>query len=373
MMANLERKTTMSPLQLAIVIFVTCVGGQIMLSPRNLLVLVGQGAWLSVIVGGIVFCGSTFLMLKLGWQYSGETIVEYAPKIVGKWAGGVIICWFNGLFFLQIIEIAHGVGKIITFYMFDRTPPEVVILALLIVCTYCALQDWGTILRVQQILFFVAYSMLVIVWMTSLLNMQLENLLPLWPKEIEKVLIGGVSAWPMYSGYECILLLLPLVYGKEKFTKLLNVVGRTFVGLTLFFLLVMVIIIGVLGVEHGKNIPYPALVVIRSVELPGTFLERLENYLLLAWIPVVFDTLAALMFFMGQVCMRYCGQNDHRPWILLWVPFIYVGSLLLDDQQLYHAVEKYTLWAALGFSFGVVPLLLVLSLWKKKEDKAGNG
>lgn len=372
MMANLEGKTTMSPLQLAIVVFVTCVGGQIMLSPRALLVLVGQGAWLSIIIGGVVFYIATFLMLRLGWEYPGETIVEYAPKIFGKWGGGVVICWFNGLFLLQIIEICCGVGKIITFYMFDRTPPEVVILALLIVCTYCALQDWGTILRVQQLLFFVAYSMLIIVWMTSLLNMQLENLLPLWPRDIKKVLVGGLSAWPMFSGYECVLLLLPLVYGKASFTKLPKVMGGTFIGLTLFFLVVMVIIIGVLGVEHGKNIPYPALVVIRSVELPGTFLERLENYLLLTWIPVVFDTLAAMMFFVGQVCMRHCGHSDHRPWVLLWAPLIYVGSLLLDDQQLYHAVEQYTLWVALGFSFGVVPLLLLLSL-RKKEAKAKNG
>ena len=105
---------------------------------------------------------------------------------------------------------------------------------------------------------------------------------------------------------------------------------------------------------------------IRSVELPGTFIERLENYLLLAWVPVVFDTLAAMMFFMGQVCMRQYRYVDHRPWVLLLVPIIYVGSILLDTQQVYDAVSKYTLWAGLGFSFGIVPLSLMLS-WRHKR------
>ena len=125
--------------------------------------------------------------------------------------------------------------------------------------------------------------------------------------------------------------------------------------------------------DHGKNIPYPALIVIRSVELPGTFIERLENYLLLAWIPIVFDTLAAMMFFMGQVCMRSYQHTDHRPWVLLWVPIIYVSSLLLDDQQVYDVVSKFTLWAGLGFSFGIVPLALLLSWWKKREARADCG
>ncbi len=371
-MANLEAKTYMSPLQLAIVVFVTCIGGQIMLAPRALLATVGQGAWLSVIIGGVVFYLALCLMLKLGKEHPDETLVEYAPKIFGRWGGGLVICWFNGLFFLQIIEIFRGIGKIISFYMFDRTPPEVLILALLVVCTYCALQDWGTILRLQQILFFVAYGILIVVWIISMLNFQLENLLPLWPKNMEKVINGGFAVWPMYSGYECVLLLLPLLYRRVSFSKLAKTMGGAFFCMTVFFLLVVVIIIGVLTVDHGKSVPYPALVVIRGVELPGTFVERLENYLLLAWIPVVFDTLAAMMFFMGQVCMRQYRHVDHRPWVLLWVPIIYIGSLLIEDQQLYDAVDKCTLWAGLGFSFGVVPLSLVLLWWQKREVRA-NG
>lgn len=372
-MANLEGKTTMSPLQLGIVVFVTCVGGQLMLGPRDLLELAGQGAWISIIIGGMLFYIAVCLMLKLGKMYPDETIAEYPGKILGYWGGRVIICWYQVIFFLQVIEIFYGVGKIITFYMFDRTPPEVVTLALLLLCTYCALQDFGTILRLQQILFFVAYGLLIFVWMTSFLNLQIENLLPVWPADIGRVIKAGVTTWPLYSGYECVLLLLPLVYKQATFAKLAKIMGWSFGCMTVFFLLVIIIIIGVLTVEHAKNMPYPALVVIRSVELPGTFVERLENYLLLAWIPTVFDTLAAMMFFLGQVSMRRYHHKDHRPWVLFWVPLIYVGSLLLDDQQVYKMVNQYTLWAGLGFSFGVVPLLLILSCWQKREARADEG
>jgi spore germination protein len=372
-MANLEAKSYMSAWQLAIVVFVTCVGAQIMLSPRGLVAQAGHGAWISVIFGGVIFYLAVYLMLTLGKAYPEETLIEYAPRLFGRVGGTIVICWFNLLFFLQVTEILAGVGRILAFYMFARTPSEVLILALLVVCTYCALQDWGTILRVQQFMFFVAYSMLTMVWMVSMLNLRPENLLPLWPKDIKGVIGGGFSTWSMYSGYECVLLLLPLVYRQTTFGKLAKTVGTAFGCLSLLFLLVIILIIGVLTVKTAQNVPYPALLVIRSVELPGTFIERLENYLLLAWIPVVFDTLAAMIFFMGQVCMRQWRYADHRPWVLFFVPILYITSILLDNPQVIDMAGKYTMWVGVLFSFVVVPAALLLSWWQKRKGGAGCG
>lgn len=370
-MANLEAKSHMSVWQLAVVIFVTCVGAQIMLTPRALIADAGHGAWISIMIGGGFFYVSTCLMLVLAKKYPDETIVEYAPRLFGKVGGVIVIFWFHLLFFLQVVQIFAGIGKIITFYMFDRTPPEVVILALLVICTYCALQDWGTILRIQQFMFFVAYSILIMVWVASSLNLQFENLLPLWPVDTKTVLSSSFSTWGMYAGYECVLLLMPLVYRQARLGSLIKIVGGAFGCLTLIFLLVTIIIIGVLTVDGAKNLLYPALIVIRSVELPGTFIERLENYLLIAWVPVVFDTLAAMMYFMGQIWMRHWRQADHRPWVLFWVPIIYVCSTLLDSQQTYDMVNKLTMWIGLLFSFLLVPVSLARSWWQAR--KAGTG
>ncbi|MDF2634404.1 MAG: spore germination protein [Pelosinus sp.] len=369
-MANLEAKSYMSTWQLAIVIFVTCVGAQVMLTPRSLITKAEHGAGLSVIVGGVLFYSAVCMMLKLAKEYPDETFVEYAPRLFGKAGGSIVVFLFNLLFFFQVIQIFSGVGKIITFYMFDQTPPEVVILALLVVCAYCALQDWGTILRLQQFMFLIAYSILIMVWMSSILNFQPENLLPLWPVNIKAVISSGFSTWNMYSGYECVLLLMPLVYRQASLNSLIAIIGGSFGCLTIIFLMITVIIIGVLTVEAAKNLLYPALIVIRSVELPGTFIERLENYLLLAWIPVVFDTLAAMMYFMGEICMRYWRHADHRPWVLFLLPIIYISSVFLDNQQLYDRVSMFTTWIGLLFSFGVIPASLVLS-WRQKR-KAGT-
>ena len=367
-MANLEVKTQMSALQLSIIVITACIGGaQIMRAPRELIATAEHGAWLSIIVGGLLFYIVACLMLKLGKQYPDETLVEYAPRLFGRWGGSIVILWFNLVFFLQLIQGVTSAGKVITFHMFDRTPPEVIILALLVVCTYSALQDWGTILRVQQFMFVVAYSMLTVVWMVSFLNVQPENLLPLWPIKMKAILNGSIYSWNMYSGYECILLLLPLVYKGASFAKLAKAIGGAFTYLILFFMVLIIIIIGVLTVESAKNVPYPALVVIRSVELPGTFIERLENYLLLAWVPVIFATFSVVMYFMGQISMRYYRYVDHRPWVLLLVPIIYAGSmLLLDDPQGHERISQIALWTGLGFSFGVVPLALLLS-WRQRR------
>lgn len=103
-MANLEVKTQMTALQLAIVVFVTCAGAQIMLSLRSLIAEAGQEAWISVLFGGVIFYVAVYLMLKLGKNYPDETIVEYAPRIFGRVGGGIVIFWFNLLFFCRPLQ-----------------------------------------------------------------------------------------------------------------------------------------------------------------------------------------------------------------------------------------------------------------------------
>lgn len=54
-MANLEAKSYMSPTELAVVLFVTCVGSQIFLAPQGLIQQAGANTWISVLAAGFLF------------------------------------------------------------------------------------------------------------------------------------------------------------------------------------------------------------------------------------------------------------------------------------------------------------------------------
>jgi spore germination protein len=129
----------------------------------------------------------------------------------------------------------------------------------------------------------------------------------------------------------------------------------------------MLIVIGTLSVGSIKQVSYPMIAAVRGVEIPGTFVERLENYLLLAWIPVVFDTLMLLLYGAAQTLMRLAAHTDHRPQVVGLVPFLFIGATLLDRQQELETVANLLSWLGLGFSLGLVPFCLFI-VWIRRKD-----
>jgi spore germination protein len=367
-MANLEAKGRISVTQLAIVVTSTSIGGQLILSSNKLVTSGGHLTWLSVIIGGLLYYLVTLMIIKLGNKYPEQTIVEYMPELWGSFLGNIVIWWFVLLLLLQVSTILTGVRKAIAFFMFTRTPPEILALGLLTVCVYCAMQDWGTFLRIQQHIFFVATPVFTLLWLVSLFNFNPENLLPLLPKkDMSKLLPTVLESWNMFSGYEIILFLLPLTYrGKVSMAKAF---GSAFGFMTVVFLAIIVIAIGVLTVKGVTSAMYPTMTAMSSVELPGTFLERLETYLAVFWIPVVFDTLAIFLWISTQVLMQKNKYTDHRPWLLLFAPLVYFAANILDSLKALDTAGKLVTWLGLSFSLGIIPLSLLLALWKKRGDK----
>lgn len=367
-MGNLEAKTKMSAVQLGIVVASTGIGSQLILASRKMVDDGGHMAWLSVIIGGIIFYGAAMLMLKLGEEYPDSTLVEYMPRLWGRWISSIIIWWFNLLFLIQACTIIAGVSKAIVVFMLDKTPDEVVVLGLLTVCVYCALQDWGTFLRVQQLLFFLTVPLFTLIWLISFLNFQPDNMVPLWTKQDIPGFIKAtfLDAWNMFNGYEIILFLLPLTSrGNISIAQSLR---WAFICMILLFASIIVIAVGVLTVKGVQNTIYPTMTVISTVDVPGTFVERLDTYLVTSWIPVVFDTVAIFLWVPAQVLMQRRRYTDHRPFVLALAPIIYSGSVLLDSMQIAETVGKLIVWMGLIFSLGIIPLCLALLWWKKRGN-----
>lgn len=368
-MANLEAKSYISTTELAVLIFVTCVGSQIFLAPQGLIEQAGANTWISVLAAGLLYFLAACCMVWLAMLFRDESIVEYAPRIWGRWLGAGIILWFAVLFFMQIAVILQGAGKVITFFMFDRTPPEVISMTFLFLCVYCAVQDIGTILRIQQFLLIVSYSLFYGVWMVTILSFQPENILPIFPLNLGQLSTVTLQSWTFYSGYEMILLLYPLLYRKTSFLSVVKWLGAVFSSMAFLYTTIIIIIIGVMTAASAQNTPYPALIVIRSVEIPGTFIERLESYLLIFWIPVVFDTLAMMLYVVSATAARHWGHKDHRPWVLIMTPCIYFMNAFLEYQSMREIFNQIMLWLGLLFSFGVIPLTLLLSRKRRREGK----
>lgn len=370
-MANLEVKSKISVFQFGVFLVAITLGTQFVSLPTQLVPKAEQYAWVSVIVGGILFFTAAWIMLKLAAIYPSCDFTEYLPQLLGKWLGlsviGILLLWD---FILIWIGQSHF-SKVLVFFMFDRTPPDVILMSMLAVMVYCVLQDLGTIVRVAQFTFVVSIVMINVIWSTGIFNFQPENLLPLRMDKPISVLQAALSTWPTYSGYEIILLLYPLVHQTRH--KIAKVVAASFLFETLICVIIVVMTIGVLSVDTIKAESYPTMIVVRSVELPGTFIERLENYFLIAWIPLIFNAQSLLFYMMIRIMSNLWGFADHRPWVLALVPVIYTGATLLDGLELIELAGKALTLLGVGFSLGIIPLVYLYAKWKNRGLPAGRG
>ncbi|HEY3424770.1 MAG TPA: GerAB/ArcD/ProY family transporter [Negativicutes bacterium] len=367
-MANLEHKQQMSTADFAVMVIAATFGSQFILQTRNLIADAEQLAWLSVVLGGLACYAAACLMLALGRRFPGDSPVSYLPRLWGPFFGNVILLWFVMVFIDMFWLGMAGFSHVVTFFMLERTPPEVVTLGMLAVLVYLSLQDLGTIIRVQMFVTLVAIPIVTGVWLLSIFNFQPDYMLPLWPLKMKGILAGAVDSWSLYGGYELVLLFLPFVCRQN--TRPARAVGWAFFCVTLLFVSTVVLSVGVLTSDAAVNTPYPTMIVIRSVELPGTFVERLENYLLFAWMPAVFSSLTMFLYIPALVCTQRWGHADHRPWVLLLAPIMFTGSVLLDNSKIIQQINEFSIAVALGFSFIIIPLSLFLS-WRRDKKKEG--
>ncbi|MCE5286279.1 MAG: spore germination protein [Pelosinus sp.] len=368
-MANLEQKAKMSPLQLSIVLVTLCFGVSMITSTSEIIAPAKQSAWVSIIWGGVIFCGAALLMVKLGNLFPNDTFVEYMPKLWGQFFGTLIVWWLNVIMVLMFSIALANFSRTITFFLFDRTPTEVIALGLMSVCIYGALQDFGTILRMMQIVFFIIGPSINTVWLSSLINFQPENLSPLWPEDWGNTITVSFQAWPAFGGYEYILLLLPLVHPKKK--SLTFSISAAFGFIIINYTSFVLITIAVLSPQGIQSSPYPILEVIRGVQIPGTFVERLEGYFMLFWIPIALSSHLIVLWGLAQTRMRQNQYMDHRPLVLILAPLLYTLSILLDSLEAINALNKLDTWLALIFSFMIIPISLILA-WRKKRSVPQN-
>jgi spore germination protein len=369
-MANLEAKSKMSVAQFGVLITAVMFGTQILALPGKLVPQAEQFAWVTVMLGGGAFFTAAWIMMKLGKLYPDQDYTVYLPQLLGKWPGLAVITIFLSLLFIIISVNFNQFSRGLAFFMFDRTPSDVIIMGMLGVVVYCALQDLGTIIRVAEFTFFVSTIMMGMIWILGLFNFQPENLMPFWTDKPLNILKATLDTWDVYSGYEIILLLFPLINRKKGNLTLALALAIGFV--MIISIIIIVLTVGVLSVEGVKHESYPTLVVVRSVELPGTFIERLENYLLIAWIPSVFNTLAVFVYVIGQTLSRLMGFADHRPWVLAITPVIFVGATLLDGMELVRLADKAASWLGLMFSIGIMPFVYILARQRERRVVSGG-
>lgn len=368
-LSKLEVKDTISAWQLSLLVGANIVITLVVIV-KGMVFSAGQYGWISCLLAGALYTLCAWLMLRLGQYFPHDSFVEYMPAAAGKIIGHLAIGYLLVLWFLFLVYVIRGFANIITYYMFDRTPIEVIGMIMLILSSYCSVQDFGTVIRIAQFFFVLVFPLNAFIWYSIVLNFQTLNILPLLPMEnYGGIIKGAVFSWQTYAGYEIILLFLPFVHrGEINLSKALCT-GMGFI--TIVYSAGIFILIGVLSAATIQNVPYPAITAVKSVEIPGTFIERLENYMLLTWIPIAFLTIALTLFSLVWALKQYFKFNDHRPFVPALGPFLFLGISLLDRIEVFNKFGQIVNYMGMFFSLVFIPAILA-AVWLRRRNVHGR-
>jgi spore germination protein len=314
-------------------------------------------SWLTILAGGIVILPVILLMVKLSQQFPGQTVFQYAGRIAGKPIGKGL-CLLLIVYFLVIagFEIRTLV-EVTVFFLLEGTPKWAIVVPFIWLGTYLVSGGINAIARLYQIIFPITILVLFVSYAVSLRLFDFDNLRPVLGGGVKPVLSGLKSSILIYSGCEVVLTLIAFMEKPKQAVKAM--LGGISI-LLIIYLVTAVVVVGGLSTDATMTSTWPTLDLIRSFEVTGFFVERLEFPLMVTWLMQMFCNFCSF-FFQSSLGLSQIFNLSYQPVIYGLVPIIVLSTMMPKSIP-----DLFRLGDVIGMMgvglFALIPVLLSL-IW----------
>lgn len=354
-----------SPLQFFIIVINTSFGSGMLSMPRSVAAVAKEDMWLSVIFSGIAFLFLFWAVVMLSQYFPECTWVEYHRILLGPILGQFLNILLLSLLVVLTALSMRGFTMAIKIILLDITPLRFSVAILLLLVVYAVQYGLAPLIRMQQLVFMSNYFLFIPLILLGLLAVDTNYYQPMLAKGFTPVIKGMVPSWFAYSGPEFLVgLLYPFITKQKEAMKW----GTAGIAVLIFmYTLITIIIQGILTYKEAAYMLVPTISAYRAVEIPDTFIERLDGYLLILWIPLFFMALTNLFYFSSFGVARLLKFEDSRPVTILFVPLIYYLAIVVPNTPILDAVNTFFIRVDMMWGLGIVPLLLVIAWLKEKR------
>ncbi len=357
-----------SALQLGILVIVSVIGIGILTLPRVITEIADTDGWMLIIVGGAVTIALALIMNSLGNMFPDKTIIEYSRDLVGgplSYLIGIILIIYFTLIAAFSIRIF---GEVLKMYLLPKTPIEIIIMTFLITVIYLVRNNLEGIARFYEIIILIMFIPYFLALFAGTGDLDYSNLLPVFQTS-PKVILGGILQIVFsFSGFEVIYLFIPFVSDKKNIKRtLIIVISIT----TIIYLISSLIVIASFGPQQTKALLWPLMAYIKSIEVPGAFIEQLEGVIMTIWVLFIFTTIATLYFSSVFILGRLTKVREHKIFPTALLPLIYIISLQpANVPELYQWLGTFSTYAGSVVIIILPVILLIIAKIQKKGVKS---
>lgn len=347
-------KDKITQTQLSVTIVSVMVGVGILSFPSTIAATAGVDGWIGILCAGGITLFSTSLILSLGEKFQYRSLTDYGPLLVGKIINTMIIILFilYFLFFVSmIIRISADVTKI---FLLDETPLEIILIGILMMSTYLVIHGINPIARFNESLQPGIIIILSVVLLLTLKDADFGRNLPILGDGAQRVIKSIPKIFFSFLGFEILFFLLPFL---SKTIKIKRSISIGVISVTLLYAFIMLLSIAVFGQKEVEFLEYPTIALVKNIEVPGTFIERLESVMMFVWIPFAVTTVVILNYGASILTMHLLKLEEHRTVSLLFFPVIFLLAVLPKDVIQVNLLAEQVSYVGIGLSVGL-PILL---------------
>ncbi|MFS0727957.1 GerAB/ArcD/ProY family transporter [Paenibacillus sp. 1P07SE] len=369
--------SVISPRQSASIIASTMIGIGVLTLPRAAVSASNQSGWLGIVLGTLTAMLIMWIISRLSRRFQAQSVITYGANLLtpgkARWLGKLLMLPFALLLFVSwgwaSALVARLFGEVVSTTMLPTTPVEVIIITMLAAGFLLTMYAVEVLARVNEIMLPLIVVPILIIAISSFQRGRLENLFPLFEIDWQTLLNSVVITTPALLGFEVMLLLSANVQQGPSLIRN-NLVGISIPGA--LYVLVAIAGISVFGYEELHLLAWPTLELVKSTEVPGLILERLESGFLAVWVTAVFTTLANYYYATSLILKQILNLTNHRLISVILLPVLYWVAMQPNNMQELFTTQTVIGNMAMGGAMGIPLFLGLLGVLRQRLPSEGN-
>lgn len=284
-------------------------------------------------------------------RYPGKNLSQMTVLFFGKYIGRAMNCIYYGFFVLIAGYACTLYVKLIKVWLLPLTPSWVLILLIIVIGIYLAVEDLRVIARFYQlasVLLFVLFAMSLATFVN---DVHLSNVLPVGQAGISQIIKGSGKTFFAMLGFEVILFFTAQVKASPREVMKTLTLANCFV--TLFYsYFVFICLIG-FSQEALSKVKEPVLFLLRGLSFQ--LFDRLDLIFLSIWIIPMSTTIVSYLCLAGNTLTT--TRRTYQRMIRFSGALILMLAIYMSTRE---SLDTFSKWMEYGYliMIAAVPLLM---------------
>lgn len=310
MFSNNNRISTRQVFRLFVFDFI---GMSTLILPARLAQMTGIDGVFAILIGGGISTLYLWYLVQIMRGMDGD-LITYVQNELPPWGATVMLLLLAGYCILEAAYGAYIFVDVMKKGLLGDESYSLLLILILAVAVYAIQSGIESRARVYEVLFWVLFIPLILLFLIAASDITVEYLEPFCTTAISTTAWGGMCVF-QYLTPVFLILFFPAYVRKDSRKAMVHAVVWALWLAVIVFLAFYVILVGSFGDKAMAGMQYPALTLMSNIHLRGSFLKRLDVFLLAIWFFTLFALINVFLFYAEKMIgalgiLIPCGKSS---------------------------------------------------------------